>query len=224
MTRWLLLMVLAAAPLQDVPRPADRFDMLVRNDFFAGFAGDSARLKRAMERCEQALAANPRHAEALVWHGTGLVFLAGGAFGSGDWPRAQGQLDRGLKEMNEAVAMAPENVGVLIPRGATLLQVSHSMPGAGARTLLSQAVADYEKVLALQMPYFDRLGDHPRGELLFGLAEGHLRLGDVDRARMYFNRLVKEAPSSGQTLRARTWLETGSVPKTDGRSCVGCHK
>jgi hypothetical protein len=43
-------------------------------------------------------------------------------------------------------------------------------------------------------------------------------------ARKYFDRLVNEAPGSGQAPRARAWLETGAVPKSQGLGCVGCHK
>jgi len=52
--------------------PPDRFDHVVRNDFFAGFAGDEEALERAMKVSGETLAANPEHAEALVWHGAGL--------------------------------------------------------------------------------------------------------------------------------------------------------
>ena len=75
-----------------------------------------------------------------------------------------------------------------------------------------------------QTPYFDRLGDHAKGELLFGLADGFHRLGQHDKARAYFERLIKDAPASGQAPRAREWLAGGTVPKTNGASCVGCHK
>jgi tetratricopeptide (TPR) repeat protein len=204
--------------------PTQRFDYLVRGDFFAGFAGDQARLEKGMQTCEEMLARNPKHAEALVWHGSGLLFLAGRAFGAGDMPRGGELWERGLKEMNEAVSLEPSNVGVLIPRGATLLQASAALPGDGSRALLQQAVDNYEKVLAIQAPYFHTLGDHPRGELLFGLAEGYARLGQPDKARSYFERLVKEAPTSGEAPRAQTWLDTGSVPKASGLGCVGCHK
>lgn len=46
-----------------------RFDMLVREDFFSGFAGDADALERAMKKCEEILAKDPKNAEALVWHG-----------------------------------------------------------------------------------------------------------------------------------------------------------
>lgn len=59
-----------AASGQNAPA---RFDMRVRGDFFAGFAGDEERLRRGMEVCERALQDDPQHAEALVWHGSGLA-------------------------------------------------------------------------------------------------------------------------------------------------------
>src|SRR5262245_3657471 len=218
---WMLL--LGAGTSGQSPASRDRFDTLVRADFFAGFAGDQARLQRAMERCERTLADNPRHAEALVWHGGGVLFQAGAAFARADTQRGSEMWERGLKEMTDAVALERDNAGRSSPAGSTLLQATMSLGNAG-RPLLEQAVGDYEHVLALQAAYFDRLGDHPRGELLFGLAEGYSRLGQPEKARTYFERLVKEAPGSGQVLRAEAWLKTGTVPPASGMGCVGCHK
>jgi tetratricopeptide (TPR) repeat protein len=221
----LVTTILATALAIQTPQPPpQRFDHLVRADFFAGVAGDEARLKKAMDTCERALAENPKHPEALVWHGAALLVQSGKAFQTGDMG-AGGQLwQRGLGEMNEAVALAPDNVGVLIPRAATLLEATRSVPPAAARPLIESAVANYERVLGIQAPYFDTLGDHPKGELLFGLAEGYHRLGEHEKARAYFERLLKDAPASGQVQKAREWLATGSVPKTAGPACVGCHK
>jgi tetratricopeptide (TPR) repeat protein len=209
---------------QNGAAPAGRFDMVVRTDFFAGFAGDEARLKKGMEACEQILATNPRHAEALVWHGSGLLFQGGMAFAAGNPQRGGDLFGRGVEEMNRAVALEPENVGVLIPQAAVLLVATRNMPPDAARPLIEQAVGNYEKVLTIQASYFSTLGDHPKGELLFGLAEGYSRLGKPELARRYFERLIKDAPESGQAPRARMWLDTGSIPKTEGVGCVGCHK
>jgi TolA-binding protein len=92
------------------------------------------------------------------------------------------------------------------------------------RPLLEKGVGDYEHVLALQSAYFNTLGDHPKGELLFGLAEGYSRLGNSEKARGYFDRLIADAPTSGQVPKAQTWLATGALPKSAGLGCVGCHK
>jgi hypothetical protein len=224
MTTLILAIALMLGLGQNGTAPRERFDMVVRTDFFAGFAGDPARLQKGMQTCEQILMTNPRHAEALVWHGSGLFFQAGQAFAAGDMARGGELSGRGLAEMNRAVSLEPDNVGVLIPQGAMLLIGSRNIPGDAGRMLLEQAVGDYEKVLAIQAPYFSTLGDHPKGELLFGLAEGYARLGRPEVARRYFEQLIRDAPGSGQAPRARTWLETGVVPKGEGLGCVGCHK
>ena len=213
-----------AAPVATL-RPVDqRFDLVVRADFFAGFAGDQARLAKGMEACERVLAATPNHAEGLVWHGAGLAFNAGRALQNGDM-RTGGELwRRGMEEMEKAVALEPDNVGVRVPRGALLLQATLNMPPDMGRPLLEKAVGDYEHVLALQSAYFSTLGDHPKGELLFGLAEGYSRLGNLEKARVYFERLITDAPTSGQAPKAKAWLSTGAIPKSEGLGCVGCHK
>jgi len=38
----------------------DRFDLKVRNYFFAGFAGNAASLEKGMKICETTLADNPK--------------------------------------------------------------------------------------------------------------------------------------------------------------------
>jgi len=219
---WLLALVLSS--LQTSTQPADRFDMLVRADFFAGFGGDAARLARGMDTCERVLSDNPRDAEAMVWHGSGLIFEAGSAFASHVEARGAQLWAKGLREIDEAVALAPDNPGVLVPRGAVLLQATRGMPPAAARPLLESAVANYERVLSLQKDTFQSLGDHPRGELLFGIADGYARLGDASAARRYFEKLVADVPGSGQAPRARTYLDTGSLPAITGLACVGCHR
>lgn len=227
MTRWLSICAVLTAALfyfLPVPAQAQRFDLIVRNDFFAGFGGDVARLQKGMDACERVLAENPKHAEALVWHGSGLTFKAGIAFQTGDMKTGGELWARGMKEMDDAVEIAPNNVGVLIPRGALLLQATQNMPPQMARPLILKALGDYEKVLSIQEPIFATLGDHPKGELLFGLAEGYSRLDQPEKARLYFDRLMKDAPGSGQAPKATQWLTDGTLPKGAGLTCVGCHK
>jgi tetratricopeptide (TPR) repeat protein len=200
-----------------------RFDMQVRNDFFTGFGGDAAALDRGMKACEQVLAQNPKHAEALVWHGGGLFFMSGQLFRKGDVNKGMELYQRGLKEMDDAVTLEPTNVGVLIPRGATLLTGSRAMPpGDQASKLLTQGLIDFEKVYGLQSSYFDTLSGHARGELLFGLAEGFVRAGNEAKAREYFEKLAVAGPDCGHYAEAKAWLEIGKLdPKRV--ACTGCH-
>jgi tetratricopeptide (TPR) repeat protein len=219
---WLVAFVLTAA--QAPSAAPQRFDYLVRADFFAGVGGDAARLQRAIDLCERTLAENPKHAEALVWHGAGLLVRAGQAFAKGDAATGGPLFGRALKEMDDAVALAADNPAVLIPRAAVLLEATKNMPPDTARPLVQSAIANYEHVLDVQAPAWPRLGDHGKGELLFGLAEGFARLGQQDKARMYFERLITDAPTSGQAPKAKEWIASGTIPKSSGTSCVGCHK
>jgi tetratricopeptide (TPR) repeat protein len=220
---WLISAAVALAVAQEPAARPQRFDYLVRADFFAGAAGDTARLQNVIDICERALEQNPQHPEAMVWHGATVIVRAAQAFQKGDAAAGQPLFARGVKEMTDAVALAPNNPGVLIPRGAVLFEATRSMPAEMARPLVQSAVANYERALELQAPTFAALGDHAKGELLFGLADGWARVGDTQKARAYFERLIADAPSSGQTAKAREWLATGIVPKSNGGSCVGCH-
>jgi tetratricopeptide (TPR) repeat protein len=126
--------------------------------------------------------------------------------------------------MNDAVRRAPDDVAVLIPRGATLLEVSRSASDPQeAPRLLALGVSDYEKVLALQAPYFKYLPEHARGELLFGLAEGLYRLGRPEDARRYLERLLAEAKDSSYRDLAAAWLANPDDARGREHGCVTCH-
>ena len=198
-----------------------RFDMKVRNDFFSGFTGNREALERGMKACETALAENPKHAEAMVWHGAGLFFQSGQLFKAGDASKGGELYQRGLNEMSAAVALAPENIAVLIPRGATLLAASQSIPGDNGKELLKTGLADYEKVYGIQAATFDKLSGHAAGELLFGLAEGYQRMGDDARSRLWFEKLAKVGNGNGHLKQAQQYLDTGKL--SGPTTCVGCH-
>jgi hypothetical protein len=200
----------------------ERFDYLVREDMFKGVAGDKAALDRAMALCDARLAENPNHAEALVWHGTGLLIQAGEAFTIGDSDKGIVLNRNGLAEMARAVALRPDDVSILIPRGAVLLAVGMGIADVQrARPYFATAVGDFEKVLALQQPYLASLSQHPKGELLASLAEGWSRLGDVEKSRLYLTRMVAELPDTPYSAAATARLDN---PGENSRiTCLGCH-
>jgi hypothetical protein len=204
---------------------AERFDYVVRDDFFAGLRGDTARLARAMKVCEDLLAKNPRHAEALVWHGAALLIQAGQAVQRGDQDGARSLSNRGVGEMEAAVAMAPADPGVLVPRGAVLSAAARNVRDPErARAFLRTAVGDYEKAVAAQAPSFPQMSEHARGELLGGLADGWQRLGDEDKSRGYLTRMVAELPGSPYADAAKKWLEHTPMRGGPAVTCVGCHE
>jgi tetratricopeptide (TPR) repeat protein len=200
----------------------ERFDMKVREDFFAGLSGNQERLARGMKACEEALAANPKNAEALVWHGTGVFYQSGQAFQGGDQAKGIEMWARGLKEMQTAVDLAPDNPGTRIPRGAALLSGSRFAPPEMAKPLLKDGLGDFEHVYEIQKPYFATLGTHPRGELLFGLAEGYSRFGNAEKAQAYFEQIKNDLPNTAYAKRADLWIASKSLP-VNQTGCVGCH-
>jgi tetratricopeptide (TPR) repeat protein len=219
-TKLAALLLIGSASL--VPAQ-DRFDFKVRNYFFSGFAGDAASLEKGMKICEDSIAADPKNAQAMVWHGAGLFYESGQAFQKQDMQKGGELWARGLKEMDDAVALAPEQLGVIIPRGAVLLTGSKYVGSPEmALPLIEKGVADFEKAYQLQAPSFDKIGTHPRGELMIGLADGYNRLGNQEKAQEWFERIQKSMPGTPYEKSATTWLETKSLtPAQSG--CLGCH-
>jgi len=200
-----------------------RFDNVVREDFFAGMSGDTARLDRAMKTCEDALAENPKNAAALVWHGAGLLVRSGIAFRAGENENGISLRGRAMQEMNDAVALAPSDVQVLIPRAAILVSHARFAPLDQSREMARTAAADYEKVLAIEAPYVASIGTHGKGELLGGLATAYRLSGDDDKAVVYLRRITNELPGTRYDQKAQKWLaDLPAVPRDD-HFCIGCH-
>jgi hypothetical protein len=204
-----------------------RFDHLVREDFFAGFTGDSEALQRGMAKCEEKLKAEPDNAEALVWHGAGLQFQAMAYFQKPN-ERAKGVAiyQQGEAEMDRAVQLQPKNIAVLIPRAAHYIAYSRYVPDPSERTkMLAKVISDYEETYRQQQPRFDQFSEHARGELLFGLAEAYLRTGG-DENRTKAQALLKLAQKEKSYAKeATTWLQTApdAKPSTFFHNGVGCH-
>jgi tetratricopeptide (TPR) repeat protein len=200
----------------------DRFDMKVRNYFFAGLAGDTGSLQKGMKICEDILACNPKQPEALVWHGMGLVQQSREAFQKGDQQDGAALWQRGLDEMDQADAIAPNDLGVRIVRGAVLLVASQYLPAEAARPLIEKGLSDYEKAYSVQGPDLSRLGTHKSGELMIGMADAYARLGQPDKAQQWFERIQKDLPGTPYANSAAVWLETKTLdPRQAG--CLTCH-
>lgn len=201
--------------------PDDRFDEIVRDDFFAGMLGDKERLDRGMKFCEDILAKNPKHAEALVWHGGGLLTRAANAYRIGDNKAGDALWNLGLKEMNEAVAFEPDRIDVKIGRSATIIglaQAGWDSRDQEGRALLESALLDYERVYEKQKPTFTEISDHSRGELLFGLACGWSILGENAKAKKYLELILKQCAGTQYETEARKWL--GLKPQVIQHDCI----
>jgi hypothetical protein len=201
-----------------------RFDFKVREDMFAGMDGDTAAFDRAMKLIADTLAADPDHAEALVWRGDGRLFLAVQAFQRGATAEGQALTAQAIADMDRAVAMAPDDIAVRVPRAAGLLPFARGMrpfnrPEADRMT--RTAIGDFEFVVAASTSWWSKLSAHGRGELLGALADGWLQLGDVAKASPYLDRMTTELADTPYAKNAalRRADPAARVPLT----CLGCH-
>jgi tetratricopeptide (TPR) repeat protein len=221
--RWLITGSAVLGFALGMARGAERFDYTVRNDVFAGMTGDAAAMTRALEKIEATLAGEPNHAEAIVWRGGALFFQAGQAFQKQDQQKGMELYVRAMADFEKAGKLAPDHVGVLIPRAAVLMSAALATKNNPmAKDWVTRAVADYEHVRELQKDSFAGMGEHPRGELLQGLANGYRLLGDEAKASHYFERIQKELPNSAYAKRAAIWFETKTLTAAQS-SCIGCH-
>jgi hypothetical protein len=201
-----------------------RFDFKVREDMFAGMDGDTAAFDRAMKLIADTLAADPDHAEALVWRGDGRLFLAVQAFQRGAVAEGQALTAQGTADMDRAVALAPDNIAVRVPRAAALLPFARGMrrfdrPAADRMT--RTAIGDFEFVVATSTPWWSKLNDHSRGEMLGALADGWLQLDDVAKAGPYLDRMTNELPDTPYAKNAA--LRRADPSSRAPLTCLGCH-
>jgi len=224
LTSWLIAAsittILAVPALPQAPTQPFRYE--VREDMFRGFAGDPVAFARAMALCEARLAENPDHAEALVWHASGLLFQAGQAFRARDESQGMALNQRALAQMARAVALRPDEIEVLVVRASSLLATAMGTPDVErARAYAVTAVGDFEKAVALQQRQLANMPAHPKGELFAGLAEAWSRVGDAQKARFYLTRMVAELPDTPYSAAAKARLDNPSA--TSRITCLGCH-
>ncbi|MBY0502578.1 MAG: hypothetical protein K2X03_01625 [Bryobacteraceae bacterium] len=221
--RWLLTGSAILGFALGMARGAERYDHTVRVDIFSGLNGDTAAMERALTKIEATLAKDPKHAEALVWRGAATFFQSGQLFEKQDMQKGMALYMQSMADFEQAGKLAPENPGVLIPRAAVLMSAALGAKGNPmAKQWVKTAVADYEKVETLQKETFASLGEHPRGELLQGLANGYRLLGDEAKANAYFERIRTELPGTPYAKRAAIWFEKKSLTAAQS-SCIGCH-
>ncbi len=220
--RFFYIAVFAATGVTTASLAQERFDYAVRDDMFRAFGGNEAAYKSAMSTIEQKLKEQPDHAEALVWRGAALYFKAGQAFTAGDVAGAETLAKAGMADMDRAYELAPTNIGVLIPRSATLLAAARNQRALDrTRDLAARAAAGFETALAIRQGAFAQLGQHNRGEYLSGLAESWALAGRRSEAEGYLRRILAELPNSPYAERASAKLADWNDRRP--LNCQTCH-
>ena len=205
-------------------KAAVRFDFKVREDMFAGMDGDRESFDRAMQTIADTLAADPDHAQALVWRGDGRLFLAGQAFRRGEIAEGRELSDKGIADMMRAVKLAPDDLAVRIPRATGLQPFANGIrpyDRAAADRLTRIVLEDFEFALKANTPRWNKLSEHDRGEILGALAENWFQLGETATARPYLDRLAAELAGTPYAVNAT--LRLGDAKAKAPLTCLGCH-
>lgn len=126
--------------------------------------------------------------------------------------------------MGRAVALAPNEIAVRVPRASGLLPAARALRRAdrgGADRLTRIAVGDLEFVLQASQSRWSRMSEHGRGELLGALADGRLMLGEAAKTDVFLDRRISELPGTAyaKNTSQRRADPAARVPLT----CLGCH-
>jgi len=169
--------------------------------------------QRGSQTLEHALKLNPDHAEALATHG-GMQAIMASLLHS---PQLAA---KGVADMNRAVELAPNSVGVRLARAFNGL----SLPD----TLRNHAAEAEDLDFLIKVAGRSRAGDYlhiMRGDLYF-------ELGETDLARNQYETAANSASRAAAEARARlTSLTQGGVAAAEikklrsaaGANCTMCH-
>jgi hypothetical protein len=194
----------------------------LRNDLFAGAAGDMTALRRVLTEVEGLLAANPQHPQAMVVHGIAVVFAAAHE-SAGEPGRAAEMFQRGITEVNAAVTLAPDDLFVRVLRGVLLQRASGNVPPPLRAQMLEDARSDFQRVFDMQQSGLDGLGTHRLGELLSALGDVYSRLDRTGEAERYYSAIVEKLPGTEYARRAADWMATRTPLPAERTTCIGCH-
>ena len=192
-------------------------------DLFDGIGGNADALKRGFDATSQIIAGNPNHAEALAWHGAATLFQSSTSANLSALERI-GFFQRGTKEMDSAVGLAPDNPSVRMARGTVLRILTPGMPRLGnVPGLIENARLDYQRLFDLQSDRLASLGTHRLGELLQGLGELNSRQGKTADAEKYYGMIQTMLQGTEYAARAAEWMQTKQPLPVARTACVSCH-
>ena len=116
---------------------------------------DAVAMNRALDKIEATLKVEPKHAEAIAWRGATVFFQSGQAFQKQDTRKGMELYMRAMADFDQAGKLAPDSLGVLIPRAAVLMSAAVGAKGNPmAKQWVTTAVADYERVREMQKDTF----------------------------------------------------------------------
>jgi len=183
----------------------DPFIVEYRRKFFSVFRGDFKTFDKAYAEIQVMLQKNPRDARALVWLGNGQTVKAGVLNVKGQKAEAQRLLATSRQTLDRAVALRPSDPNIYMMRAATLyIQGQYwpaaQVPRANWEKLRDDCLRFIRFIGPTRMP---RTSIHLRGETYGELGIAYLKLGEKDKAKSAFEKVIALCPGTAYAERAK---------------------
>lgn len=163
-----------------------------------GVEGDKKAVKRAKKLFQKLLELDPQNAEALAWYGSVLTLRGRDVL----FPVSKlGYVSNGIKKMDKAVELAPDNINVRMVRTHNSL----NLPGIFHRTKI--AITDFEHLLTLKEKRRQEFSKDLLAKIFFGLGNAYKKKEDTNKARENWQKAVEVLPDSMEAKMARKLLE-----------------
>lgn len=182
----------------------DPFIVEYRQKFFSVFRGDFATFNKAFDEIELLVKKNPKDARALVWLGNGQTIKAGFAFTKGQIAQGKSLHATSLQNLDLAVSLRPQDPNIYMMRAATLYVQGQFLPADWLdRKVWERLRNDCEKFIKYVGPSrMKRASVHLRGEAYGELGVAYARLGEKDKARKAFLKVIELNPGTNYSQKA----------------------
>jgi hypothetical protein len=198
---------------------------ILREDIFAGYAGDMDRLVRGERNLEALLVERPdAKASLTAWKGSIALTRATLAHEAARTAEFDLQYRKALDLYAEAQRLAPKDVGVLAVTGGSYAVFGDRLPARYRSEAWAAAYKAYSGIWQAQSGIVDHLPLHVKGELLAGMAQSAQRTGHAVEFAEFLERIVKTMPGTPYASVAQKWTENPSVVSTTKVTCMTCHE
>lgn len=190
----------------------DPFIVKYREEFFSVFRGDFARFEKAYAEIKEMVDKDPKDARALVWLGNGHTVKAGLLMMNGQSEQALALLEDSRKTLDAAVALRPDDPNIYMMRAATLYIQGQHVPEQHLPMVV------WERLRDDCLKFIDFMGDkmprasiHLRGETYGELGVAYLKLGEKQKARAAFQKILELCPDTTYAERAEKELRALTI-------------
>ena len=218
--------LIGSAQGQEPPAGAS-FSQWVREDLFAGFMGDSKpEFERGVGKVDAYLKAHPGDSGAMAWKGSSDLYLAVRARESKKDADYEKLFAKAMAEFEHAYqsASADDKVSALAVAGGTAVVLGDRLAPENKAAFFTMARDRFIELERAQITDFTKMPVHHQGEVLGGLAQMEQRLGNLDGAAVYAQRIVATLADSPYAKAAQAFIADPTARSAPQLACMTCHE